>query len=163
MNFISASEFRVEKHQAAADVTLSSGETPCGCFFVSGGSPRHNGPERVGDLLNAEPGFFPFQVRDREGARTVLYNRTHVILVALAENEATRDPGYSLATRRQVTVVLSNGRTLAGAVRIDQPEGHNRLSDWVRHGDAFRYLETEEMTLLINLAHVVSIVERTEP
>ena len=156
------SELRVEKHPALADITLSSGERAHGCFFVAGGSPRHEGPERVGDLLNSDAGFFPFQIRDRTGARILLYNRSHVLTVALAENEARRDPGYELATRRFVSVVLSNGQTLAGTVRIYEPDGHNRLSDWARPGDAFRYLETDDVTLLINMAHVITLAERTD-
>jgi hypothetical protein len=163
MDVISPSEYRVEKHAAGADLTLSSGELAHGCFFVAGGSARHEGPERVGDLLNSEPGFFPFQVHDRAGSRILLYNRSHVVMVALADNEARRDPGYAVATRRFVSVVLTNGRTLTGSVRIHQPEGHNRVSDWARHGDAFRYLETDDMTLLVNMAHVLSISERAEP
>jgi hypothetical protein len=158
-----ASDFHVEKRPTVADITLSSGEEAHGCFFVAGGCARHEGPERVADLLNAETGFFPFQVHDRDGIRTRLYHRGHVLLVALAENEARRDPGYTLAARREVSVVLSNGRTLTGSVRVCGPEGHNRLSDWARDGDTFRYLEIDEMTLLINMAHVIAVTERAAP
>ncbi|MSO36220.1 MAG: hypothetical protein EXQ50_06340 [Acidobacteria bacterium] len=53
------SEFRVEKRRAAAEITLSTGTTIAGHFFLSGSSQLHAGPERVGDLLNLEPGLFP--------------------------------------------------------------------------------------------------------
>ena len=58
------SEYRVEKRREAAELTLTSGGTIDGFLFLSGSSPVHTGPERVGDLLNLEPGFFP--VRDRD-------------------------------------------------------------------------------------------------
>ena len=61
------SEFHVEKQRADAVVTLSSGESSRGCFFVAGGSASHAGPERVGDVLNAEAGFFPFEIQDAGG------------------------------------------------------------------------------------------------
>src|ERR1700681_2420830 len=82
------SEFRVEKQRANAVLTLSSGQSARGCFFTAGGSARHAGPERVGDLLNSDTGFFPFEVHDDDGSRTVLFNRSHVVMVVLGDNEA---------------------------------------------------------------------------
>ena len=38
-----------------------------------------------------------------------MYNRQHVVMVALADNEARRDPGYDVAPERFVSVLLSNG------------------------------------------------------
>ena len=92
-------------------ITLANGDSAPGHFFVARASAHTAGPERVGELLNAEPGFFPFETLDGSGGpRTVLYNRQHVIMVALAENEARRDPGYDVATERFVSVLLSNGQ-----------------------------------------------------
>src|SRR5437763_16087616 len=104
-----ASEFRVEKERVDALITLSNGESAPGHFFVAKASAHIIGPERVGELLNAESGFFPFERLDGAGSRTVLYNRRQVIMVALAQNEARRDPGYDVATERLVSVLLSNG------------------------------------------------------
>ena len=78
----SRAELRYEKRRAEAVVTLAGGESVRGCFFVAAGSPLHAGAERVGDLLNAEPGFFPFEL-EGTGGRTVLYNRPYVITVRL--------------------------------------------------------------------------------
>jgi len=153
------SEFRIEKERVDALVTLSNGQSTPGHFFIATASARYTGPERVGELLNAEAGFFPFETRDPHGSRTVLYNRRHVILVALADNEARRDPGYEVATERFVSVLLSNGRRVTGSVRVYRPEGRDRLSDWARNLDTFRYLETEEATLLVNIAHVIEVGE----
>ena len=43
-----------------------------GCFFLAGSHATHMGPERVADLLNAETGFFPFELPGEVGSRTVL-------------------------------------------------------------------------------------------
>ena len=51
------------------------------------------------------------------------------------------------ATRRVVGLRLSNGRRVVGTVRVYRPEGRNRLSDWARHPEHFRYVETGETTL----------------
>ena len=76
------SDFRVEKTRAQAALTLSNGQFVTGCFFVAGGSARREGPERVGDLLNSEPGFFPFEIVEADGPRTVLFHRDHVVMAA---------------------------------------------------------------------------------
>ena len=156
---LSPSEFRVEKQRADAVLTLSSGQSTRGCFFTAGGSARHAGPERVSDLLNSETGFFPFEVHDADGNRTVLFNRSHVVMVLIADNEASRDPGYGVAKRRVVSMLLSSGQRVIGAIRVYRPESHDRLSDWARRGDGFRYVETDEGTFLVNLMHVIEVSE----
>ena len=120
---------------------------------------RATGPEPVGESLNGEPGFFPFGIEDAAGTRTVLYNRRQVVMVAIADNEARREPAYEVARQRPVSVLLSNGHRLSGVVRVYRPEGRNRLSDWARHADTFQYVETGEMTFLVNLAHVIEVHE----
>lgn len=162
MSYIpSLSELRVEKTRADAILTLSNGETLGGCFFVSKASARTSGPERVGELLNLERGFFPFEVHEQTGARTALLNRSHVLIVTLAEDEARRDAGYEMASERRVALLLSNGHTIEGIVRIYQPEARARVSDWTRDGGAFRYLENGGTTLLVNVAHVIEVRELT--
>jgi hypothetical protein len=153
------SEFRFEKRRTEALVRLSNGAVAHGCFFIAGGSARHDGPERVWDLLNEEPGFFPFEVHGTIGTHTVLYNRAHVVTVALSDDEASREPGYAVATRRDVSMLLSTGERISGSVRIYRPEGRDRLSDWSRQTDVFRYVETENVTLIVNAAHIVEISE----
>ena len=155
-----ASEFRFEKRRAAAIVTLVSGESAHGSFFTAAASTRHDGGERIGDLLNADTGFFPFEL-DAPPAppHTVLFNRAHVITVALFDDEAKRDAGYSVARPRTVSVLLSNGNRVHGTVRIHRPEGRDRLSDWARQPEIFRYIETADGTLIVNAAHIVAITE----
>ena len=157
------SEFRVEKQRVDAIITASSGQSTRGCFFTAGSSQFHEGRELVGELLNGARGFFPFEIHEGESTRTVLYNRAHVILVSLAENEEERVPGAAVATRRFVSILLSNGQRVVGFVRVYQPEGRDRLSDWTRQPDIFRYLETGDLMLLVNAAHIVDVSEVPEP
>ena len=157
------SEFRVEKGKAAAILTLSSGATVCGCFFLAGLNAAQSGPERVGDLLNAEEGFFPFEVTGPRGAQTVLYHRRHVMMVSLENHrEPEAEPGYDVALRLWVSMLLSNGSRVSGAVRVYCPPGHERLSDYARTPDTFRYLETSADTLIVNIGHVIELVETEE-
>jgi hypothetical protein len=153
------SEYRFEKRRTEAAVTLVGGESARGCFFVAAAQSNHEGAQRVGELLNLDAGFFPFEIQTAEGARTVLYNRAHVITVELTESEAARDPGYAVARRRDVWLVLTDGRRLRGVVRVYRPAGRDRLSDWTRQPETFRYIDTDEGTLLVNAAHIVAVTE----
>jgi hypothetical protein len=153
------SEFRIEKGRSRARLTLLSGETVEGCFFVSTTGVRVTGPERIADLLNAEPGLFLFEVHEERTTRTVLYNRSQIVTVAVTEAEARRDPGYDVATERVVAIRFVNGRTTVGSIKVYRPEGRDRVSDWARHPDQFRYMETSQTTLIVNMAHIIEISE----
>ena len=157
------SAFRVEKLRVPAIVNLSTGDSVMGCFFVAGASAQGSVPERVVEILNAEGGFFPFEVDDDASVRTVLYNRRQILTVSLTDAEARRDPGYDIATPREVSVHLSDGRRLSGSVRIYRPEGRDRLSDWARHPDRFRYVEIGDSTVIINVEHVIELSEDAPP
>jgi hypothetical protein len=153
------SEFRVEKRREAADLTLVTGATVSGAFFLAGSSHLHTGPERVLDVMNLEPGFFPFAT----GAETMLVNRAHVLKVSLSPEmiEAQLDAGYNVAARRAVSILLTNGETVTGNVVLVCPPGRDRLSDYAQIDERFRYLELEDRTLLINSSHIVALTEVT--
>jgi hypothetical protein len=157
------SPFRVEKLRSHAALLLTSGASLVGCFFVSASSEHLPGPERIGELLNADPEFFPFEVHDIGGPRTVQINRAHVLTVTLADNEARQYPGYDVAARHVAAIHLSNGCRIVGAVRVYQPDSRARLSDWARHPDRFRYVESDQATLIVNVAHVVEVSEASAP
>jgi hypothetical protein len=159
------SDLRIQKRRAEAELTLSTGAQVKGTFFLAGSSAGHSGPERISDVLNSETDFFPFELAaGRDGGQTVLYNRAHVTLIALppTDNEATLDPGYDLATRRRVSMLLSTGRRVDGIVAVSRPAGYQRLTDYAQVGEMFRYLETDERTLIINFAHIVELLEIAE-
>ena len=152
------SEYRFEKQRVSATLTLAPGTSVNGSFFVAGQTSNHDGSERIGDLLNAQPGFFPFELRD---GTTVLYNRTHLVAVSLEPGvtEAERDPGYDVATHRNVGMLLSTGMRVKGRVAVYAPQGRDRLSDYARATEIFRYVVTQKNTLIVNAAHIVELTE----
>ena len=154
------SEFRVEKSRAKATLTLANGTTVHGCFFLSGQSRTHAGPEGVRDVLNGETGFFPFDAGRPDNSTTILYNRDHVVLVELHDkDEPRRDPGYDVAIEKIVTMLMSNGTRLRGSMRIFRPHGSDRLSDFARGHQPFLYLEADSATYIINVHHLVELTE----
>ncbi len=159
MPFAEPSAFRVEKLRIEAVIHLTNGARVTGDFFVAQASPTLFGQERVAELLNSESGFVPFEVRESAGARTALLNRDHIVTVAVRDHEARRVPGYDLATARTVSLLMSDGRQILGSVRVYRPEGRDRLSDWSRHGERFRYIESSDATFIVNVAHIVEARE----
>jgi hypothetical protein len=156
------SQYRVEKSRVEATLTLSNGTSVHGCFFISGNSRTHAGPEGVKDVLNGEAGFFPFDAHNAGGSRTILYNRSHVVFVTIADtSEPRRDPGYDVAIQRTVAMLMSNGMRLHGSVRVFRPQGRDRLSDFTKAEETFRYLEAEDATYIINVHHLVALTEET--
>jgi hypothetical protein len=151
------SDFRIEKRREPADVTLVTGATVSGVFFLAGSSQVHSGPERVGDVLNFDAGFFPFE----SNGETSLINRAHVLKVVLPPQmiEAQLDAGYDVATRRLVKVLLTTGEVVTGHVVVFRPPGRDRLSDYAHIDERFRYVELADRTLMINSAHIVALTE----
>lgn len=158
-----SNEFRFEKRRAAAVVTMVGGEVARGSFFTAGDITRRHGGERVADLLNSEGGFFPFEVEGNSEARTVLYNRAHLISAEIFDNEPKGDPEYDVASRRPVSILLSNGRRIDALVRVARPAGRDRLSDWTRQPEVFRYVESGASVLILNAAHIVAFTEVSVP
>jgi hypothetical protein len=151
------SQFRFKKNQVAASLVLSTGIIRHGCFFVFA-SFTHGDPERVGDLLNSERGFFPFQHDD---GTTAQYNRSQLVMVRLPPgvDEVELEPDFAIAMRRQVKVTLSTGAVVDGTVLVNGPAGHERLSDYVRASKQFWYVLTSNGTLIVNSGHIVALAE----
>lgn len=141
-------------------MTLITGSTLSGSFFLAGSSQGHTGPERVGDLLNSVGAFFPFET----ATETTLLNRAHVLKVALPSQmiEAELDAGYDVATRHHVKLLLTTGEAIVGHVVVFLPPGRDRLSDYAQIQERFRYVELADRTLLINSAHIVALTEVAE-
>jgi hypothetical protein len=154
-----ASNLRIEKQRSQAEVSLATGEIAHGNFFTSARSALHAGPERIGDVLNGDSDFIPFERHSERSRQMVIYNRAHIITVSVSPDEPRQEPGYGVAMRHEVSMVLSNGRRLVGSVRVYQPDGYHRLSDWSKSCDDFHYLETDASTLLVNRQHIVEVSE----
>jgi hypothetical protein len=155
------SQFKVEKNRVPASLSLATGQTVTGCFFVLGSLNNAVGYERIGDVLNAEDGFFPFQ---RDDGTTAQYNRAHVVLVRLPGglDEEALEPGYDVAQRRHVVITLSTGARIDGIVTVYGQAGHDRLSDYARNARHFRYVVTPFGSVIVNADHIVEVIEKSD-
>jgi len=62
-----------------------------------------------------------------------------------------------------VSILLSNGRRLDAFVRVARPVGRDRLSDWTRSPEVFRYVESGTSVLIVNAEHIVAFIEVSGP
>jgi len=64
-----------------------------------------------------------------------------------------------VALVRNVEMRLSNRMVLRGIVRCYCPTGRDRLSDYARQTELFRYLENADGTFIVNSAYIVELSE----
>ena len=143
--------------------SLATGQTVSGCFFVLGIAGNNAvGRERIGDLLNAEDGFFPFQ---RDDGTTAQYNRAHVVFVRLPAGDRRRSARAGLRRRTSAEtsiMTLSTGARIDGTVTVYAPVGYDRLSDYTRRAKHFRYVVTPFGSVIVNSDHIVEVIEKSD-
>jgi hypothetical protein len=81
------------------------------------------------------------------------------MVTLVGHDEPQLDPGYAVAATRSVSLLLSNGTRVTGIVKVYSPQGRDRLSDYARGGETFRYLEAPGKTFIVNFAHVLELSE----
>ena len=155
------SEFRVEKGKARAVLTLADGSTVRGCFFVASSSATVEGPERVKDLLSDDAGFFPFEVTDADRrARPAVQPRARGHGGADRRRRAAPRSGLRGGdTPLGVAAAVERRAHLQGTVLVHRPHGRDRLSDFARSKEPFRYVDIPGATLIVNAAHIVELSE----
>ena len=73
--------------------------------------------------------------------------------------EQKKAPSPSASSSASSSVSLSNGTRVTGVVKIYLPQGRDRLSDYARVNEQFRYLEAPGKTFIVNMAHIVELSE----
>ena len=56
-------------------------------------------------------------------------------------------------------MLLSTGMRVKGKVAVYAAPGRDRLSDYARSPQTFRYVVTQKNTLIINASHIVELTE----
>ena len=120
----------------------------------------HAGPERIKEVLNAEPGFFSVRSAGRGRRRADDSSQPRACGVRRAGRQSRSDARSRLrriTSRRAVAMLLSNGTHLRGVVsekRLQGPRsGLQRLR--ARSSEQFLHLETPDATYLVNVRHLI--------
>jgi hypothetical protein len=119
--------------------------------------------EEVLDLLEGERRFLP--CLDPELDVATLINRDHIVWLAIPveEDRSTSDevPDLDLLydQRHQVTLRLTGGASLEGAILFSAPTEHARLTDHVNQDGGFLALHWADQIFLVRKSAVIEIVE----
>lgn len=158
-----SSEFRIEKVPIPAVVSMANGTKFTGHFFVRAGVGPGHVDEDVRDVLNSEERFFPFHVGPAEQTEVHLINRRHVAIVWLRKPDVEAEIAGSvgITPRKFATLLLSNGESVGGSLRVVMPSGRTRVSDYVNAEETFCYVEGPEGLAIVNLEQVVDVLTFT--
>lgn len=156
------SELRVPTRALSATVTCSDGRQFQGRLFVPETSMRHDGATRAVEFLNDRTAFFPFQP-DEGGAPFVMSKRDLLYLTVSSEADVTSpsDEADVPVVVRKVTVECGS-RTVSGLVRIEMPETHSRVLDYVNQPDPFLVVQEGDLHHLVQKKRITRIIEVRE-
>jgi hypothetical protein len=147
----------VTKRLVPVRVRLTTGRQIAALVQCSEQAERRLGRERVKDLLNGDDALLPLW--NELAQASTLVNKRFIELVELVEPDLARDGEPDLTTHRPVTLLLSSGSGLRGSLLVSTPPSQERTLDFLNRGERFFYLDTETVTQIVNLEHVVTVTD----
>jgi len=160
MKEVMADEFQVGTHGASVEVVLRNSTTLRGRMFLHDIAEKHQGPEKVEDVLNSAAQFFPIAVREG-GEKTVLVNKAQTLYVKVPAEQGKVQPGVQGAASWavQVTVEMVQGAPLQGIVYFAQPPGRDRTLDGLNESAPYLCLVQGAAFCYVKLSSVVLVRE----
>lgn len=135
---------KIVKNRRQVLFTLEDGSEVDGKVFLSLYEARHQGPQRVGELLNGEEGFIP--VETKEG--TVHLNVANIVcaITPLAEEG---DDLMTLGEKYRIRISTVGGKQIEGDVFVNLPHDRCRVSDYLNQPQRFcRIFLSEQIAYL---------------
>jgi hypothetical protein len=149
-------ELRVPKRRVLAQIILPGGETREVSVFLTTEVPKYTEGERLSDLLNSEVKFIPAQ-----DVATGMITFLNSVAIAVArtdvEHEFREEDRLTILTEHEVEIRLLDGQRLQGLIVYIQPEGRNRLNDYLNDAPPFLRLIQGERVALVNKRHVAYV------
>ena len=153
------SQFKIQKHKQKVDLKLKGAETLSGYFFLNAQGASHEGPDRVLDMLQASPGFVPFETHAHEFWMVNTEAIESVVVDSVYELEVIRSFGDDYYIFKEVLVQFVPGHCAKGNLVIEPQEGFKRVQDELNRGKRFVILDCGDRTHLIATSHVATVVE----
>jgi hypothetical protein len=145
----------VDKIKTRVSLSLADRSQVTGYMFLSPYSELGVGQQTVLEALTGQDRFIPFETTEGEFS---FINQSQVVWLSRHwEESESRDEDEPEVERRNVTVMLRDGKMLRGEVVIIMPEGQARLSDWLNRVGRFFSLKDKDREVMINTDFVVRI------
>jgi len=154
-------DYHVPKRRVSARANLLGAGERHWQVFLSDVAETHAGAERPSDLLNRKSRFLG--IVDAEDGFTIV-STPHICSVTVdAEHEfggdslSTEDLAAALAVNVNVDVLLENATEVHGTLVYIQPEGQQRLQDFLNQTSDFIALRDGTHAHIVNTARIVRI------
>lgn len=155
------SDYKVPKRQVVAEARLLGAMTRQWEIFLSDVAEARAGPERATDLFNRKHRFLP--VKDKELGHLVVNTQSVLFATVPADAEfasdalSPEDLAASMSVTTVVELVLEDGQSLRGTLVYLQPEGRQRLQDYLNEAPTFIAIRDGDRGHIVNTARVVQV------
>lgn len=125
-------EQKIAKRRRQVLFTLADGSEISGNVFLGLYEVSHQGPQRVGELLNGCEGFVPVETPDG----TVSLNVANIIS-AITPGSDEIDELMTLGQKYLVRITTLDGKEVEGEVYVNLPQDRCRVSDYLNRAQRF--------------------------
>jgi len=143
---------RISKETCSVLFSLSDGRKLWGEVFLNLYGARHDGSQRVGELLNGDECFVPI----RADGETLLINLFQLVS-AQVEAAVELDELMTLGEHYTVRVQTVLGQDFSAEVYVDLPEGGRRVKDFMNRAQGFMRFIVGDQVLYLNRNFIVSV------
>ena len=148
---------RVPKRRVEVELLLLGSGRQRVAFFLGECSSEHLGGERLSDLLNGSADFLP--AIELGSDLPIFLGRSCIGAALIAGAEEPADDA-TLPTEHEVTIALTDGQELTGALSFVRPPDRSRILDFLNDAPAFFPLVLGERLALVNKRSVARVVAR---
>lgn len=145
---------KITKSRRNVIFTLADGSTVEGKVFLSLYEACHEGPQRVGDLLNSVDAFIPVDTPNG-----MLHLNIVNIVTAHTPISAEKHELMTLGAKHGVQITTSLGSVIDGEVFINLPHERNRVSDYLNQGERFCRVFLSEQIVYIGCRYILTVTD----
>lgn len=145
-------EQKIAKNRRSVFFTLADGSTVEGKVFLSLYEACHEGPQRVGNLLNSVDAFIPVDTPDG-----MLHLNIVNIVAAFTPIVEEKHELMTLGASHRVQITTSLGSVIDGEIFVNLPNDRNRVSDYLNQGDRFCRVFLPEKVVYIGSRYILTV------
>jgi hypothetical protein len=158
-------DLSVPKRSVQATVHMLNGPARQFELFLSETAENHRGPEKPSDLLLRDSRFLPAKEWDKAfvvlNTDAILWMTVEASVETQTESLSVEDLAASMSVSQDVELTMSNGEALRGTLVYLQPQGRQRLQDFLHDAPRFFVLRDDERAHIVNVAHVAVVSPRS--
>ena len=143
---------KIVKNRRHVTFTLADGSEISGKVFLSLYEVSHQGPQRVGELLNCGEGFIPVETPNG----TVSLNVANIISAMTPAAEEVNEL-MTLGEKYRVRVTTLDGKEVEGELYVNLPDDRRRVSDYLNRAQRFCRVFLPDQIAYINTRFILAV------